>query len=461
MSLDPTQAEQEAAARTLKQERTGMSRRELLGAALANLIFFAGQAALLVLAPPHGIHVVAMVLCLVVFALASRVRLDLPFGFTVLSQLALVPLLFAAPAALVPLLACGAFTTSALFEVARGRLRPERLFTQPANSCFTLGPAAVLALAGGSPQSAGPLLLLAALGAEFGVDFAVCVLRDAVTLRVSLGEQLTDCWVYGIDAGLSCVALVVARDVVRSPITVLSLLPLLAVLGVFARERRRRIESAVELGNAYRGTALVLGDVVEADDGYTGEHCRSVVALALAVGEELGLGPDRMRNLEFAALLHDVGKIAIPKDIINKPGRLSPEEWTLIKTHTIEGQRMLDRVGGFMREVGRIVRAHHERWDGQGYPDGVAGHDIPLEARIVAACDTWNAMRTDRAYRKALSYEAAMAELSSCSGTQFDPRVLSSLIRVVALEVPGPAQGGPERSAGSALEGASGAPVTA
>jgi putative nucleotidyltransferase with HDIG domain len=461
MSLDPTHAEQEAAARTLERERAGMSPREIIGAGLGALIFFAVQAVLLVLAPPHVVHVVPVVLCLVVFVLASRVRLDLPFGFTVLSQLALVPLLFAAPAALVPALACVAFTASALFEVARGQLRLGRLITQPANSCFALGPAAVFVLAQRSPQAAGPLLLLAALGAEFALDFAVCLLRDAVTLRVSLRAQLSDCWVYGVDAGLSCVALVVARDVVRSPVAVLSLLPLLGVLGVFARERRRRIESVVELGNAYRGTALVLGDVVEADDGYTGEHCRSVVGLALAVGEDLGLSPDRLRNLEFAALLHDVGKIAIPKDIINKPGRLSPEEWVLIKTHTIEGQRMLDRVGGFMREVGRIVRAHHERWDGHGYPDGVAGQDIPLEARIIAACDAWNAMRTDRAYRQALSYEAAMAELSSCSGTQFDPKVLSSLIKVVALELPRPGEPASRRQLKGILEDAPGSPVTA
>ena len=116
----------------------------------------------------------------------------------------------------------------------------------------------------------------------------------------------------------------------------------------------------------------------------------------------LGLDAERRRNLEFGALLHDVGKIAIPKEIINKPGKLDPDEWTVIKTHTLEGQKMLDRVGGFMREVGLIVRSHHERWDGGGYPDGLAGEAIPLEARIIAVCDSWNAMRTDRAYRKAL-----------------------------------------------------------
>jgi putative nucleotidyltransferase with HDIG domain len=200
---------------------------------------------------------------------------------------------------------------------------------------------------------------------------------------------------------------------------------------MFARERRDRLQSLLELGNAYRGTALVLGDVVEADDGYTGEHCKSVVGLSLAVADRLALTAEQRRNLEFGALLHDVGKIAIPKEIINKPGKLDVQEWTIIKTHTVEGQKMLDRVGGFMRDVGLIVRSHHERWDGAGYPDGLATEAIPLEARIISCCDAWNAMRTDRAYRKALPYEDARAELQANSGTQFDPRIVDALIQLV------------------------------
>jgi putative nucleotidyltransferase with HDIG domain len=206
----------------------------------------------------------------------------------------------------------------------------------------------------------------------------------------------------------------------------------------------------LELSSAYRGTALVLGDVIEADDGYTGEHCKSVVGLALELAEHLGLSAERQRNLEFAALLHDVGKVAIPKEIINKPGKLDPHEWTIIKTHTLEGQKMLERVGGFMREVGMIVRSHHERWDGGGYPDGLAGEQIPLEARIIACCDTWNAMRTDRPYRNALSVDVAIAELLSNAGNQFDPRVLDTFVRkVVPANEPGFAEAGAIRGASS------------
>ena len=186
---------------------------------------------------------------------------------------------------------------------------------------------------------------------------------------------------------------------------------------------------------------MLLGDVVTADDLYTGLHSQGVVELAMSVGAALGLGPEDLRNLEFGALLHDVGKIAIPKAIINKPGKLDPDEWEIIKTHTVEGQRMLSRVGGFMTEVGEIVRSHHERWDGGGYPDGLRAEAAPLAARIITACDSWSAMRTDRPYRRALSHEQAVAEIVRHTGSQFDPRVAQALLTVVDCE-PEPA---PER----------------
>ena len=189
---------------------------------------------------------------------------------------------------------------------------------------------------------------------------------------------------------------------------------------------------------------MVLGDVVEADDGYTGEHSRGVVELALQVAARLGLDAEQRRNLEFAALLHDVGKVAIPKEIINKPGPLDAGEWAVVRTHTIEGQRMLDRVGGFMSDVGRIVRSHHERWDGGGYPDALTGTNIPVEARIIAVCDAWNAMTTTRSYRAALPAAVAAAELRRCAGSQFDAAIVSCLLDVVDVT---DAEGPPGRAA--------------
>jgi putative nucleotidyltransferase with HDIG domain len=289
---------------------------------------------------------------------------------------------------------------------------------------------------GVEPWHAGAGILLLALLAQFAGDFAFSAARDAIESGTSLQEQLRESWVYGVDAALSPVALAVADEVHGHPVAILGLLPLLGVFASFARERRARLEGLLELKDAYQGTALVLGDVVEADDGYTGEHCKSVVRLAIEVGAHLDLDSDQLRNLEFGALLHDVGKVAIPKEIINKPGKLDPHEWTIIKTHTVEGQRMLDRVGGFMRTVGLIVRSHHERWDGGGYPDGLWGDEIPLESRIITCCDSWNAMRTTRPYRNAMAHSLAVEELVGNAGRQFDPRVVEALLDVVGRDAP-------------------------
>ena len=186
---------------------------------------------------------------------------------------------------------------------------------------------------------------------------------------------------------------------------------MLLLFATFARERQHRIDNALELSTAYRGTAMLLGDVIEADDEYTGSHSRDVVDLVVSVADKLGLEPRDRQRAEFAALLHDVGKVKIPPEIINKAGPLDDAEWALMKTHTIIGEQLLERIGGLLGEVGRIVRSCHERWDGTGYPDGLAGEEIPLAARIVCACDAWSAMTTDRSYRKARTDAEAAAEL--------------------------------------------------
>jgi HD-GYP domain-containing protein (c-di-GMP phosphodiesterase class II) len=145
------------------------------------------------------------------------------------------------------------------------------------------------------------------------------------------------------------------------------------------------------------------------------------------VCDTLDLNTRERRDAEFAALLHDVGKIRIPAEIINKPGKLTYEEFEVIKTHTVEGEKLLSQVGGLLGNVGHIVRSCHADWDGTGYPDGLAGEAIPRVARIVRACDAYSAMTTDRPYRKALPIEDAIAELRRCSGTDFDPEVVEAL----------------------------------
>ena len=234
-----------------------------------------------------------------------------------------------------------------------------------------------------------------------------------------------------VDALLAPAGLLAAIAAAPAPAAALLVLPLVRLISIFAGERDARIEQTIELGTAYRGTALLLRDLLEDDDEYTGHHTEDVVDLAVRVAEQMGVDEDVRRETELGALLHDIGKIHIPDSIINKPGKLDAEEWAIMKTHTIEGQRMLDRVGGLLGTVGVVVRASHEDFDGTGYPDGLAGEQIPLAARIVSACDAFNAMTTTRSYRAAMPIEAAVAELRRCSGTQFDPRVVEALLVVI------------------------------
>jgi putative nucleotidyltransferase with HDIG domain len=431
MSLEPTIEEQEFLADTLGRLGRAMNLREVVVEPLVAAGLLVVTVAEWLISPPHAFVIGAALACFGALVLATHVRIDTPFGYTVPTQLAFIPLLFALPLATVPLAVALAFMLARVVPVLRGQVRASRLIGMAGNAWFSVGPVLVFAIADVPPRSAGAALLVAALGAQFTVDFALSVIRVLIARDASLASQLRETWVYGIDAALSGIGLLVANSMDSSPEALLALMPLLGLLTMFARERSHRLSGLLELNNAYRGTALVLGDVLEADDGYTGEHSRGVVELAIDVGQVLGLDAARRRNLEFGALLHDIGKIAVPNQIINKPGKLDPSEWAIMQTHTIEGQKMLDRVGGFMTEVGRIVRSHHERWDGRGYPDGLRGEEIALEARIIACCDAWNAMRTDRAYRNAMSYDVALAELLANAGTQFDPSIVDALMAVV------------------------------
>jgi HD-GYP domain-containing protein (c-di-GMP phosphodiesterase class II) len=448
MSLEPTLEEQLRLEqmRIEQVDRMGPRERMIVSLNVAGFVVAAGG--LWLVHPPHHLRVAALLWTLLVMVLATRVRFETPFGFTVATQLAFVPLMFAVPAAIVPLASCLAIALSGVPDVLAGRIHPWRLLNAPRNTWFAFGPAWVFALTG-IHRDAGVGILLAALAAQFVVDFAFSSTINIASRDASLSEQLSDTWVYLIDASLSGVGFVVALQMRHSPYAVLAVVPLLGLLAMFAHERSDRLGSLIELNDTYRGTALLLGDVVTADDSYTGSHSQGVVDLARSVGAVLGLGPEQRRNLEFAALLHDVGKITIPKEILNKPGALDEREWAIMRTHSEEGQRMLARVGGFMTEVGAIVRSHHERWDGGGYPDGLLAEAAPLEARIITCCDSWSAMRTDRPYRRAMSHEVAIAEMLRNIGTQFDPRVAEALLSAVADE--------PDQAAASA-SGASTSP---
>jgi HD-GYP domain-containing protein (c-di-GMP phosphodiesterase class II) len=181
------------------------------------------------------------------------------------------------------------------------------------------------------------------------------------------------------------------------------------------------------LERAYLGTAEALAAALEAKDAYTADHARKIAGQAEAIGRRLGLGEQQLRDLRLGAVFHDIGKIAVPEAILNKPGPLTPEERAVMERHTIVGEQILAPVES-LAGVRKLVRHEHERWDGAGYPDGLAGEAIPLGARIILACDALHAMTSDRPYRRALPAEVAYEELRRHAGTQFDPRVVDALL---------------------------------
>jgi HD-GYP domain-containing protein (c-di-GMP phosphodiesterase class II) len=410
-----------------------MPPRELRAEAVVGLVFLLVAVPLAILAPHHGAHSPLVVaLFVLLYAATTRIEFDVGSGYGVPTQLVLVPMLYAVSPGTVPLLVAAGMIAGKLPAYLTGTRHPHGAIAALGNSWHAVGPALVFVLAGlTTPHWADWPLLVAALAAQLACDLAGSTAREWIRLNEipKLSVRLLG-QVYLVDICLSPIGLAVAFAAVGHPAAAVMTLPLSGLLRFFARDRRARMQAAVELSSAYRGTALLLGDVVEADDAYTGLHSHDVVELCMAVGPQLGLDEDQLRHLEFTALLHDVGKIAIPKEIINKPGALTDDERAVIQTHTIEGEAMLERVGGMLAEVGRLVRSCHERYDGLGYPDGLAGEAIPIEARIVCCCDAFNAMTTDRPYRAALSLDEALGELRVHRGTQFDPYIVDCLLAI-------------------------------
>jgi putative nucleotidyltransferase with HDIG domain len=189
-----------------------------------------------------------------------------------------------------------------------------------------------------------------------------------------------------------------------------------------------------ELDRAFTTTLEVLSSAMGAKDAYTASHEDSVAELAVRVAGRMGLNPHERETVRYAALLHDIGKIAVPDHILGKPGRLTEDEWAVMRTHTVVGADMLKRIP-FFSEVHPLVRSSHERWDGGGYPDGLVSTAIPLGARIVAACDALHAITSDRLYRRASSQEVALVELRRCAGEQFDPAVVEALDAELACSI--------------------------
>ncbi|HEX5029530.1 MAG TPA: diguanylate cyclase [Gaiellaceae bacterium] len=207
----------------------------------------------------------------------------------------------------------------------------------------------------------------------------------------------------------------------------------LELLGSIARHARLALQTAVSyetLERTFLATVEALANALEANDEYTSSHARWITDLALRVGEELDFTPHELKRLELGALFHDIGKIGIPARILSKPGPLTAEERAIVEKHPVLGERILAPIEQ-LGEVRLIVRCAHEHFDGTGYPERLEGDQIPLESRIVLACDAFHAMTTDRPYRRSLGEDEAKRRLVEGSGAQFDPRVVQALLRVL------------------------------
>jgi HD-GYP domain-containing protein (c-di-GMP phosphodiesterase class II) len=399
---------------------------------LASALAMAGAIAALAAWLPAGREAswTSFVLLLALLTLASRVRFTVGAFTGAPTQPFIVAAFLLLPPAAAVTIWIAADMLVRLPDYLRRRIHPDHLLLHFGDAWPALGPALVIGLlAPGEPSLSDwpvvALALLAQIAIETVAFEARAWLAHGIPPRLGLREAAIS---FAVDGALAPIGLVVAEDAWDRPFALLSVMPLVGLLAVLARERERRMEHVVALSDAYRGTALLMGEMLESEDPYTGgEHTWGVVTLVLRVGDQLGLGARERRHLEFTALLHDIGKLRTPPEILNKPGPLTEEEWAIVRRHPVDGQRMLERIGGMLAEVGISVRAHHERWDGGGYPDGIAGEAIPLSARIVCVCDAFSAMTTNRAYRQALPAEVALAELRACAGTQFDPEIVDAI----------------------------------
>lgn len=195
-------------------------------------------------------------------------------------------------------------------------------------------------------------------------------------------------------------------------------------------QRTAELDRALNsLEGAYRSTLKALTAALETRDSETHGHSERVVTYSLRLGREYGLSSEEMKSLEFGSLLHDIGKIGVPDSILRKPAKLTEEEWVLMREHPMHGQQILRGIE-FLQGAARVVAQHHEKWDGTGYPLGLRNEEIDICARIFAVADAFDAITSDRVYRRGKPYEAAAQELDDWAGRQFDPKVVEAFHRV-------------------------------
>ena len=415
---------------TRTRVRRGLAQREFAVEGLFGLAFLVVAYLLATHAPAEQALPLGVTLALIAaYAVFVGAAFPVGDGFAVPSQIVFVPLLLLAPA-LAPLEIILSLALYNAVCVLRGDFAASRLLTSIPDAFFALGPALVLVLGGATsgPDWADLLLYVAALGAQFAFDVGGCVGRSWACGRARPTDGLPE---YSPDrrASTSFLRRRAPRRVrhgQRTPRPCVLVLPLAGLFRLFAREREARVDQTLELSSAYRGTALLLGDVMARTTSTPASTRRVSSRSRVRVGDELGVDAEtlprrrvrraaaRRRQDRHPELDHQQARQA-------RRRRVGGDE----DPHDRGSAGCFERVGGLLGRVGVVVRASHERWDGGGYPDGLVGEAIPLAARVVWRCDAWDAMQTDRSYRRALDVRGGARRAARNAGTQFDPRVVA------------------------------------
>src|ERR1700736_1751204 len=281
----------------------------------------------------------------------------------------------------------------------------------------------------------GPLALLVAAITHYGCNTAAMSIIIGLTEDKPFAKVWTECYLWSFPYYMVGAAAAGLVNFLNRHVGWQSSLLVLPPIYLMYRSYRLYLgkldaekQHAEQVSNLHLRTIEALALAIEAKDATTGEHLQRVRVYAMELAKELGLSADETEALQAASVLHDIGKLAVPEHIISKPGKLSPEEFEKMKIHPTVGAEILEQVD-FPYPVVPIVRAHHEKWDGSGYPNGLAGDAIPIGARILAAVDCLDALASDRQYRKALPIDEAMGKVVADSGKSFDPRVVAILQR--------------------------------